>query len=51
MKTAAAIALWLAATATGTALLLVVICGALHLGEPSRAKRPIKTIRNNHHIN
>lgn len=27
------------------------ICGALHLGEPSRAKRPIKTIRNNHHIN
>jgi len=28
MKTAAAIALWLAATATGTALLLVVIYGA-----------------------
>lgn len=27
------------------------LCGEWHLGEPSRAKRPIKTIRNNHHIN
>ena len=27
------------------------ICGALHLGAPSRAKKPLKTITNNHHIN
>lgn len=27
------------------------ICGALHLGAPSRAKKPLKTISNNHHIN
>lgn len=26
------------------------ICGALHLGEPSRAKRPIKTIYDNHRM-
>ena len=24
--------------------------GALHLGSPSRAKRPLKTIRNNHQL-
>jgi len=26
------------------------VCGALHLGSPSRAKRPLKTIRNNHQL-
>lgn len=25
-------------------------CGALHLGEPNRPKRSIKTIRNNHQL-
>jgi len=26
------------------------ICGALHLGAPSRAKKPLKTINNNHEL-